>query len=412
MANKKTTKLLTANPIFKWKGLDSHGKSTRGEMSAPNEQAVRAELRRQSIKPYTIKPQRHSVLTQYRDRITSRDLMVLSRQLCTMLRAGISLVQALALYTENIRKIPLRNLLTTIRNDVESGLLFAEALRRHRQYFDPLYCSLVHAGEEAGVLDRVMDKLATHLEKTEWVKARVRKAFTYPIIVMFFAFAVTAILLMFVIPTFEGLFLGFGAELPVLTQWVIALSNLFQNWWWLILPAPFILLFDLRKLRQRSVRMDQWMDKALLATPLVGPVAHTAASARFARTLSTMFEGGVPLVDSLEAVAGATGNNVYAEAVMDIRNSVNMGQQLNFSMRQTHLFDHLVVQMVAIGEEAGSLGHMLSKVADYYEEEVDNRIDVLTTYIEPLLMAFLGMVVGTLVIAMYMPIFKMASAFQ
>jgi type IV pilus assembly protein PilC len=265
----------------------------------------------------------------------------------------------------------------------------------------------VHAGEEAGVLEILLDKIAAYLEKSEALKAKVKKALTYPAIVLVFAFVVTAILLIFVIPTFEDLFKGFGAELPALTRFVIDLSGVFQKYWYLILGVPVFAIMGFIEARKRSRAFYQWLDRMVLQLPLIGDLVATSANAR---SLSTLFSGGVPLVDAMLSVAGATGNYVYEKAVLDMRESVSIGQQLNFAMRQSTLFPDMVIQMVAIGEEAGSLGDMLAKVADFYEAEVDQKVDTLTTMIEPLLMAFLAVVVGTLVIAMYLPIFKLASA--
>ena len=260
------------------------------------------------------------------------------------------------------------------------------------------------------MLEILLDKIAIYLEKAEALKAKVKKALTYPAIVLVFAFVVTAILLIFVIPTFEELFKGFGTDLPALTQFVVELSKVFQEYWYLILGTPVALVLGFIQARKRSRTFYLWLDRTVLKLPLLGDLAGTAANARFARTLSTLFSGGVPLVDAMQSVAGATGNYVYEKAVLDMRESVSIGQQLNFAMRQTNLFPDMVIQMVAIGEEAGSLGDMLAKVADFYEAEVDQKVDALTTMIEPLLMAFLAGVVGTLVIAMYLPIFKMAAA--
>jgi type IV pilus assembly protein PilC len=294
--------------------------------------------------------------------------------------------------------------------DVQSGSTFADSLAKQPLYFNDLYCSLVRAGENAGVLETMLDKIAAYLEKAESLKAKVKKAMTYPTIVLVFAFVVTAVLLIYVIPTFEGLFKGFGADLPALTKLVIQVSNVFQTYWYLIFGIPVGLVVGFIELRKRSRPFYILVDKALLQIPLIGEVVKTAANARFARTLSTMFDGGVPLVEALTSVAGATGNYVYEQAVLQMREAVSIGQQLNFAMRQSKIFNDMVVQMVAIGEESGALGTMLGKVADFYEEEVDNKVDTLTTFIEPALMGFLAVVVGGLVIAMYLPIFKLAAA--
>ncbi|HQC73405.1 MAG TPA: type II secretion system F family protein, partial [Candidatus Competibacteraceae bacterium] len=317
---------------------------------------------------------------------------------------------ALDMVGHSNRKPKVKELILTIKADVEAGTSLSKAMARHHLYFNDLYCSLVHAGEEAGVLEVLLDKIATYLEKSEALKAKVKKALTYPTIVLIFAFVVTAILLIFVIPTFEDLFKNFGAELPALTKFVIELSGVFQEYWYLILGTPVVAVVGFIAARKRSRAFYQWLDRMVLQLPLIGDLVATSANARFARTLSTLFSGGVPLVDAMQSVAGATGNYVYEKAVLAMRDSVSIGQQLNFAMRQSSLFPDMVIQMVAIGEEAGSLGDMLAKVADFYEAEVDQKVDTLTTMIEPLLMAFLAGVVGTLVIAMYLPIFKLAAA--
>ena len=372
---------------------------------------IRMELRRQAIQPLKVR-KKSKPLFKMGNRVVPKDIMLLSRQLCTMLRSGIAVVQALEMFSHTTKKPALQNLVKNIKSDVEGGTPFAEALAKYPMHFDRLYCSLVQAGEEAGVLERVLDKIAVHLEKAESIKSKVKKAFTYPSIVLFFAFIVSTLLLIYVIPTFEGLFQGFGADLPALTRFVIDLSKTFQEWWFVIMGTPVAAIILLLQARKRSKNVHRMIDRAVLGIPLIGKVVSTSSAARFARTLATMFEGGVPLVESMESVAGATGNVIYEQAVLDMRDAVAVGQQLNFAMRQSNLFDNMVVQMISIGEESGSLGVMLNKVADFYEEEVDNRLDVLTTFIEPALMAFLAVVVGGLVIAMYLPIFKLASAIQ
>ena len=396
-------------PTFKWEGTDKRGVRIKGELRGANQNIIKAELRRQGIIPLNVKKKPKPLFT-FGDKITPKDIMLFTRQLCTMLSSGIAVVQALDMVGHSNRKLKVKELILNIKTDVESGLALSKAFAKHHLYFNDLYCSLVHAGEEAGVLEILLDKIATYLEKSEALKAKVKKALTYPAIVLVFAFVVTAILLIFVIPTFDDLFKGFGAELPALTRFVIDLSVVFQEYWYLILGIPVVAVVGFLETRKRSRTFYQWLDRMVLQIPLIGTLVATSANARFARTLSTLFGGGVPLVDAMLSVAGATGNYVYEKAVLDMRESVSIGQQLNFAMRQSNLFPDMVVQMVAIGEEAGSLGDMLAKVADFYEAEVDNQIDTLTTFIEPALMAFLAVVVGTLVIAMYLPIFKLASA--
>lgn len=395
--------------IFRWEGNDKRGIRVKGEMRGTNVNLIKAELRRQGIVPLRVRKKPKPLLS-FGDTISSKDIMFFTRQLCTMLKAGIALVQALDMVGYSSKKPKLKTLILTIKSDVEGGSTLAEALAKHHLYFNDLYCSLVKAGEDAGVLEILLEKIAIYLEKSEALKSKVKKALTYPAIVLFFAFVVTAILLIFVIPTFADLFKSFGADLPALTKMVIGLSQTFQSYWYAIIGIPVAAIVAFVQARKRSRTFYQLVDRWVLKLPLLGPLIAASANARFARTLSTMFDGGVPLVDAMQSVAGATGNYVYEQAVLEMREAVSIGQQLNFSMRQTGLFADMVVQMVAIGEEAGSLGAMLAKVADFYEEEVDNRVETLTTFIEPALMGFLAIVVGGLVIAMYLPIFKLAAA--
>ncbi|MDS4040656.1 MAG: type II secretion system F family protein [Candidatus Competibacter sp.] len=396
-------------PTFKWEGTDKRGVRVKGELRAANQNLVKAELRRQGIMPLQVRKKSKPLFT-LGDKINSKDIMLFTRQLCTMLGSGIAVVQALDMVGHSNRKTKVKELILSIKADVESGTALSKAMAKHHLYFNDLYCSLVHAGEEAGVLEVLLDKIATYLEKSEALKAKVKKALTYPAIVLVFAFVVTAILLIFVIPVFEDLFKGFGADLPALTRWVIQFSQVFQEYWYLILGLPVVAVVGFLEARKRSRTFYQLVDRWVLQIPLIGDLIATSANARFARTLSTLFNGGVPLVDAMLSVAGATGNYVYEKAVLEMRESVSIGQQLNFAMRQSTLFPDMVIQMVAIGEEAGSLGDMLARVADFYEAEVDNKVETLTTFIEPALMAFLAGVVGTLVIAMYLPIFKLAAA--
>ena len=394
---------------FKWEGTDKRGVRVKGELRAANQSLIKAELRRQGIVPLHVRKKAKPLFT-FGDRITPKDIMLFTRQLCTMLSSGIAVVQAMDMVGHSNKKPKVKELILSLKADVESGTALSKAMAKHPLYFNDLYCSLVHAGEEAGVLEVLLDKIATYLEKSEALKTKVKKALTYPAIVLVFAFVVTAILLIFVIPVFDDLFKGFGAELPALTRTVIKISQVFQDYWFLILGLPVVAVVGFLEGRKRSRKFYQLVDRWVLQIPLIGDLVATSANARFARTLSTLFSGGVPLVDAMTSVAGATGNYVYEKAVLEMRESVSIGQQLNFAMRQSTLFPDMVIQMVAIGEEAGSLGDMLAKVADFYEAEVDNKVDTLTTFIEPALMAFLAVVVGTLVIAMYLPIFKLASA--
>ncbi|MCW5566945.1 MAG: type II secretion system F family protein [Dokdonella sp.] len=393
---------------FKWEGTDKRGVRVKGELRGVHQNLIKAELRRQGIVPLRVNKKAKPLFT-VGDNVNSKDIMFFTRQLCTMLGSGIAVVQALDMVGNSNKKTKVKELILTIKSDVESGTSLSKALSRHHLYFDDLYCSLVHAGEEAGVLEVLLDKIATYLEKSEALKAKVKKALTYPAIVLLFAFVVTAILLIFVIPTFEDLFKGFGAELPALTRFVIDLSNVFQKYWYLILGAPVVAIVAFIQARKRSRTFYQWLDRVVLQIPLIGDLVATSANARFARTLSTLFSGGVPLVDAMTSVAGATGNYVYEKAVLEMREAVSIGQQLNFAMRQSSLFPDMVIQMVAIGEEAGALDKMLFKIAEFYEQEVNNAVDALSSLLEPLIMVILGVLVGGMVIGMYLPIFKLGA---
>ncbi|PWG65160.1 type II secretion system F family protein [Spiribacter halobius] len=397
---------------FTWEGVDRQGRKVKGDSQAENPSRLRLTLRQQGIAAQKIR--RKSSLSQLLEgkrskKITPGDIAVFTRQLSTMLNSGVPLVQAFDIIGRGHENPSMRKLVMAIKDDVESGTALSEALGKHPLYFDELVCNLVNAGEQAGVLDTLLDKIATYKEKTESIKKKIRKALFYPTAVLVVAFAVTAILLIFVVPQFESLFRGFGADLPAFTRMVLNLSDFFRAWWWAIfggLIGGVVLFLEAKK---RSRRFAHFLDRVALRIPVVGSILRKAAIARFARTLSTMFAAGVPLVEALGSVAGATGNAVYGEAVRGMQDEVATGQQLQWSVEQTKLFPHMVVQMIAIGEEAGSLDAMLAKVADFYEEEVDNAIDSLSSLLEPLIMAVLGVLVGGLVIAMYLPIFKLGS---
>lgn len=395
--------------IFVWEGTDRRGTKVKGELRGTNPNLIRAEIRRQGITPHKVR-KKPKPLFSLGDNITPKDIMLFTRQLCTMLDSGIAIVQALEMVGHGSKKQKLKNLILDIKSNVESGSRFADALAQHHYYFDDLYVSLVRAGEEAGVLENILNKIAIYLEKIEGIKAKIKKALLYPAIVLLVAFGVTAFIMIFVIPTFEDLFKSFGADLPAFTQMVISVSKIFQDWWWLIFGVIVGAIVGFVQARKRSRAFQHLIDRWILKVPLFGNIVSLSATARFARTLSTMFDGGVPLVDAMTSVAPATGNIVYEKAVLQMRDAVSIGQQLNFAMRQTTLFNDMVIQMIAIGEEAGSLGSMLGKVADYYEEELDNTISALTTLIEPLVMCILAVIVGSLVIAMYLPIFKLGMA--
>jgi len=395
---------------FTWEGADKNGAKVRGENQASNPAALRAQLRRQGINARRIR-KKSSLLSASRrkKKITTEDIAVFSRQLATMLSSGVPLVQAFEIIAQGHENPSLRELVQSIKTDVEGGTSLHEALSKHPYYFDELFVNLVNAGEQAGVLDTLLDKIATYKEKTESIKKKIKKALFYPTAVLVVAFIVTAILLIFVVPQFASLFQGFGADLPAFTQMVIDLSNVFQRYWYLIFGGLIAAGIGFVQAKRRSPKFNHFMDKLVLKVPVIGEIIRKAAVARFARTLSTMFAAGVPLVEALESVSGATGNIVYGNSVLEMRDQVASGQQLQWAIRQTNLYPTMMTQMVAIGEEAGSVDTMLAKVADFYEEEVDAAIDGLSSLIEPLIMVVLGVLVGGLVIAMYLPIFKLGS---
>jgi type IV pilus assembly protein PilC len=406
---KRSAKPIKEETVYIWVGIDKRGTRVKGELRGANPNLVKNEIRRQGINPLSVK-KKPKALFSFGDSITPKDIMLFTRQLYTMLTAGIPIVQALDMISQSGKKEKLQTLIKQIKVEVESGTNLASALRQHHYYFDDLYCNLVESGEEAGVLESVLGRIAVYLEKIEAIKAKIKKALLYPGIVLLVAFVVTAFILLFVIPVFEDLFKSFGAELPAFTRMVLDISHFFQTYWWLVFGTLILAIIAFQQLRRRSSKFQAGFDIFLLRLPIFGKIMHLSATARFARTLATMFESGVPLVDALESVSKATGSGVYEKAVLEARDAVSIGQQLNFAMRQTNLFDQMVIQMVAIGEDSGSLGDMLSKVADFYEEELDSVISALTTLIEPLLMCFLAVIVGSLIIAMYLPIFKLGLA--
>ncbi len=395
--------------VYIWEGVDRQGKKIKGEMEASSTAFVNATLRRRGINPVKVQRQR-TALFKLKKRITPKDIAVFTRQLATMLQAGISLAQAFDIIGKGHDNPSMQRLIFTIKQDVETGTNLTTALGKHPLYFDTLYCNLVAAGEQAGILDSILERLANYKEKIEAIKGKIKSALFYPTAVIVVAFIVTAILLYFVIPQFESLFKNFGGELPALTQFVVSLSRAFQQWWWVIIGGIIVTVVAAVFAYKRSVRIQHTMDRLLLRAPVLGVIVRKATIARFARTLSTMFAAGVPLVEALDSVAGATGNRVYYEGTMKIKADVSTGTQLQTAMNSTGLFPNMVVQMVAIGEESGELDSMLSKVADFYEREVDDAVAGLSSLIEPIIIIFLGIVIGGMVIAMYLPIFKIAAA--
>lgn len=400
--------------IYLYTGTDKNGARKKGEISATGISSVKNELRRQGITPLDIKKKPAPFLgglgKKKGKKIIPKDIAVFARQLATMMSSGVPLVQAFGIVGQGHENPSMQDLILGIKTDVEAGATLAESLTKYPVYFDALFCNLVAAGEKAGILEALLHKIATYKEKTEALKAKVKKAMFYPIAVLIVAFIITAILLVFVIPQFEDLFKGFGSELPGLTVMVINLSKVFQQYWLIIFGSVGGIVFVLQKIYARSPQFQLLMDKLSLKFPVMGEIVTKSIIARFARTLSTMFSAGVPLVEAMESVAGAAGNKIYYTAIMKMREDISSGQQLQISMRQSELFPNMVIQMVAIGEEAGALDKMLGKVADFYEEEVDNLVDALTSLMEPMIMAFLGVVIGGLVVAMYLPIFKMGQA--
>ncbi|MDT8406709.1 MAG: type II secretion system F family protein [Methylococcales bacterium] len=395
---------------FVWIGKDKNGGKINGEIAALSEMVARTELRKQGIRVVSIKKKPKPLFSAGEKKITSADIAIFSRQLSTMLQAGVPLVQSFDIVGKGHDNPSMQKMLLAIKADIEGGDTLAEALARRPIYFDELYVNLVEAGEHAGVLETLLDKIATYKEKTESLKKKIKKALTYPIAVVVVAVVVTAILLLFVVPVFEELFQSFGADLPGFTKMVINLSRWLQETWYLILAALIAVGYVFSYFKKRSRPFNHALDRLLLKVPVVGLILEKSAIARFARTLSTMSAAGVPLVEALTSVAGATGNIIYADAVLIIRDDVASGQRLQLAMQQTHLFPHMVEQMVAIGEESGSMDAMLAKVADFFEEEVDNLVDNLSSLMEPFIMAVLGVLIGGLIVAMYLPIFKLGAA--
>ena len=392
---------------FTWEAKDIRGTRVRGKTMAVNEAAVRASLRRQGLVPTRIR--KKSTLFQTKQKITTEDIAIFSRQLATMMAAGIPLVQAFDIVGSGHENASMQKLIMTIKTDIEGGATLAESLAKHPVYFDELFVNLVAAGEQSGALETLLDKIATYKEKTEAIKKKIKKALTYPTAVVGVAIIVTAILLIYVIPTFESLFQSFGADLPAFTRAVVDLSVFVRTKGWLLLVLLVGGIAALIFFKKRSKKFAHFLDRMLLKIPLIGEIMRKAAIARYARTLSTMFSAGVPLVEALESVSGATGNIVFQEAVLDIREEVSTGQRLARSMEMTELFPNMVVQMIAVGEESGSLDEMAAKVADFYEAEVDAAVDNLSSLLEPAIMSILGILVGGLVVAMYLPIFKLGA---
>jgi len=393
---------------FKWEGKDRRGAAVKGVMNSQNPALVKAQLRKQGINPTKVRKE-SSLSFGKGKKIKPMDIALFTRQMATMMKAGVPLLQSFDIIGEGFDNPNMRKLIDDVKQEVAAGNSFATSLRKKPEYFDELYCNLVESGEQAGALENLLDRIATYKEKTEALKAKIKKAMNYPIAVIVVAVIVSSILLIKVVPQFEEVFANFGAELPAFTQMVIGISQALQKWWFIILLVIFATAFSFREAMKRSQKLRDTVDRSILKLPIVGDILYKSAVARFARTLSTTFAAGVPLVDALDSVSGATGNVVFKNATNKIKADVSTGMQLNFSMRTTGTFPSMAVQMTAIGEESGALDEMLGKVATFYEDEVDNMVDGLTSLMEPLIMSVLGVLVGGLIIAMYLPIFQLGA---
>lgn len=392
---------------FNYEGKDKRGQKIKGEMLALNSALARAELRRQGITPTKVVKKSQLSLLGGKKKVTPADVAIFTRQMATMMKAGVPLVQSFEIVADGLDNPSMKDVVLKIKNDVEAGGTFASALRGHPLLFDDLFCSLIEAGEQSGALETMLDRVAVYKEKSEALKSKIKSAMKYPITVLAVAAIVTVILLLKVVPTFQELFEGFGAELPAPTQFVVNISQALQTNGIFILLGIIAIVVGFLETKKRSKAFADQVDKVLLKLPIVGDITYKSTVARYARTLSTTFSAGVPLIDALDACAGATGNSVYREAVYRIKDEVATGVQLQFAMRSSGIFPSLALQMTAIGEESGALDEMLAKVAEHYENEVDDAVDGLTSMMEPLIMSFLGVVVGGLIIAMYLPIFQM-----
>ncbi|EOW2138174.1 type II secretion system F family protein [Stenotrophomonas sp. GD03908] len=394
---------------FVWEGTDKRGVKMKGEQLAKNANLLRAELRRQGINPGQVKPKSKPLFGAAGSPIKPKDIAFFSRQMATMMKSGVPIVSSLDIIASGHKNPRMKKLVDTIRTDIEGGSSMHEAISKHPVQFDELYRNLVRAGEGAGVLETVLDTVATYKENIEALKGKIKKALFYPIMVVVVAMLVSGIMLVFVVPQFEDVFKSFGAELPAFTQMVVNLSRFMVSWWWLMLLVAIGTAVGLVMSYKRSPKMQHAMDRFVLKVPVIGQIMHNSAIARFSRTTAVTFKAGVPLVEALGIVAGATGNTVYEEAVLRMRDDVSVGYPVNMSMKQTNLFPHMVIQMTGIGEEAGALDAMLFKVAEYYEQEVNNSVDALSSLLEPMIMVFIGTIVGGMVIAMYLPIFKLGA---
>jgi len=406
-AKKQKLPQAKALDMFVWQGVNRKGKKVSGELPAASMLELKAQLRKQGITPGKVKKKAKSLFGKSNDKkILPEDMSIVTRQIATMLGAGVPLVQTIEMIGKGHSNGNMQRLLGDISNKLQSGIPLSECLREHPKYFDDLYCDLVNSGEQSGALETIYDRIATYKEKAEALKSKIKKAMTYPISVLVIALIVTSILLIFVVPVFEEIFASFGAELPGFTLFVISISEFMQSYWYLGLAGIFVASYFFKKAHLNSQNFRDSIDKKILKTPVIGSLLEKAAVARYARTLSTTFAAGVPLPDALESAAGASGNAVFRDAILDIRAEVSSGMQMNLAMRNCNIFPDMVIQMVAIGEESGAVDDMLSKVATIYEQQVDDAVDSLTSLLEPMIMAVLGVVIGGLIIAMYLPIFQ------
>lgn len=389
--------------VYEWEGKDRNGKLVRGETRALGEQQVQAKLRRQGILPVKIKKRK----MRSGKKIKPKDIALFTRQLATMMKAGVPLLQSFDIVGRGNTNVSVTKLLNEIRSDVETGTSLNAAFRKHPLYFDNLYCNLVEAGESAGILEALLDRLATYMEKTEAIKSKIKSALMYPISVVIVAFIVVTIIMIFVIPAFKEVFSSFGADLPAPTLFVMGISEIFVKWWWLIFGVLGGGIYFFFQAWKRNEKMQRFMDRALLKLPIFGVLIDKSCTARWTRTLSTMFAAGVPLVEALDSVGGASGNSVYAVATDKIQQEVSTGTSLTVAMDNAKVFPSMVIQMCAIGEESGSIDHMLGKAADFYEEEVDVMVEGLSSLMEPIIIVFLGTLIGGIVVSMYLPIFKL-----
>jgi type IV pilus assembly protein PilC len=397
------------NTVFVWRGTDRNGRKSAGELLAASAAIARVQLRKQGVTTKILKRKPKPLFSLGGKPIKAADIAIFTRQLATMMKAGVPLVQAFDIVAEGTDHEKMRELITTIRTDVASGTGLAATLAKHPVHFDDLFCALMASGENSGTLEVMLDRVATYREKTEALKAKIKKALTYPIAVIVVAMVVTGVLLIKVVPQFAETFRGFGADLPGFTLFVLAISKWVQSWWFMMLLGLFSASYAFSQAKRRNKRFADWLDSVSLKIPIIGNVIHDAVIARFSRTLSTTFAAGVPLVEALDSTAGAAGNAIYSKAIRRIREDVTTGTALAVAVRSTGLFPTMLLQMTAIGEESGSLDDMLSKVANHYEAAVDNAVDSLSSLMEPMIMSILGVLVGGLMVAMYMPIFMLGS---